>query len=111
VQQFASKTGALNLINQFELEKTNRNKEAAFGALSSFIRAENFDGKRSFVIQFNGLDWLASLLNDDVANGSLRLYKKVLLLASDLVTNDDTIVEENPFLVRDYFCHSENVLG
>lgn len=63
------------------------------------------------MIQFDGLDWLASLLNDDVANESLRLYKKVLLLALDLITNDDNIIEENPFLVREYFCHSENLLG
>lgn len=62
------------------MEKNIRNKEAVFGALSSFIRSENFEGKRRFIQEFGGLDFISSLMNDDVATKSLRLYKKVLLL-------------------------------
>lgn len=80
-----------------------RNKEAVFGALSSFIKSENFHGKRQFIEDYNGLDFLASLMNDEIATASLRLYKKVLTLAHDLVINDDTIFKENPFVVREYF--------
>lgn len=82
----------MNLINQFHKEESMRNREAVFGALSSFIRSENFDGKRRFILQFNGLDFLSSLLTDETANVSLKLYKKILLLINDLITNDDDIV-------------------
>jgi len=109
VQEFASRSGAINLVNQFHKETNIRNKEAVFGALSSFIRSENFDGKRRFIQDFNGLDFLASLLNDDMAKVSLKLYKKVLLLTNDLVTNDDYIVKNNPFAVREYFVHSQHL--
>jgi len=88
-----------------------RNKEAVFGALSSFIKSENFHGKRQFIEDYNGLDFLASLMNDEVATASLRLYKKVLTLAHDLVVNDDTIFKENPFVVREYFAQSEAIMN
>merc|ERR1712014_121410 len=58
-----------------------------------------------------GLDFLASLINDEVATASLRLYKKVLTLAHDLVINDDTIFKENPFVVREYFAQSEIIMN
>lgn len=91
VQEFASKSGALNLVEKFSVETNLRNKEAIFGALSSFIRAENFEGKRRFVQEFGGLDFLASLMNDEVVTQSLRLFNKVLVLANDLIVNDDFI--------------------
>lgn len=77
-----------------------RAKEAIFGALSSFIRAENFEGKARFIKDYSGLDFLGSLMNDDLASQSLRLFKKVLTLLNDLVVNDDSIFKGNPFLVR-----------
>jgi len=82
-----------------------------FGALSSFIRAENFDGKRRFIKEFKGLDFLSSLLSDQVMESSLRLYKKVLILAEDLVANDDFIDKSNPVSVRDYFSKQSKVLS
>jgi len=111
VQEFASKGGALNLLQRFGKEKNMRNKEAVFGALSSFIKSENFHGKRQFIEEYNGLEFLASLMNDETASASLRLYKKVLNLALDLVVNDDGIFKENPFLVREYFSQSEAIMN
>lgn len=50
-------------------------------------------------------------MNDEIATKSLRLFKKVLILADDLITNDDNIIGENPFFVREYFARSELILG
>jgi hypothetical protein len=47
--------GALNLINKFVEEQEMRNKEAVLGALSSFLRAENFNSKRDFIGKLGGL--------------------------------------------------------
>jgi len=49
-------------------------------------------------------------MNGDIAKNFLRLYKKVLLLAFDLITNDDYIMEENPFFVRQHFAESQQLL-
>jgi hypothetical protein len=55
VQQFALRFGALNLMNKFVEENNLKNKEAVLGALSSFLRAENFNSKREFVGKMGGL--------------------------------------------------------
>jgi len=55
VQQFAFRHGALNLMTKFVEENEDMNKEAAFGALSSFLRAENFNSKREFINKMGGL--------------------------------------------------------
>jgi len=49
-------------------------------------------------------------MNGDIAKNFLRLYKKVLLLAFDLITNDDYIMDENPFFVRQHFAESQQLL-
>lgn len=49
VQEFAVRSGALNLVYRVNAEENIRNKEAAFGALSSLLRAEGFEGKRRFI--------------------------------------------------------------
>lgn len=87
-----------------------KNKEAVFGALSSLLRAEGFEGKRRFIAGFDGLEFLESLMKDEVAENSLRLYNKVLLLLDDLVTNDDTIFKSRPFAVRDHCLNSEPIM-
>jgi len=46
VQQFALKFGALNMMTKFVHETELKNKEALAGALSSFLRSENFLGKQ-----------------------------------------------------------------
>jgi len=42
-------------MNQFIQEDDMKNKEAVFGSLSSFLRSENFPGKREFINKFGGL--------------------------------------------------------
>lgn len=98
MQQFALRHGALNFMTKFVEEKEAKNKESIFGALSSFLRAENFNSKREFINKMGGLQFLASsLLNEE---STIRLQKKVLILMYDLVLNDEMIFEEQPTLVR-----------
>jgi len=40
---------------KFVDESEQRNKEAVLGALSSFLRAENFNSKREFIGKMDGL--------------------------------------------------------
>jgi len=114
VQEFAAKSGALNLTKQFDVETTIQNKEAVFGALSSFIRAENFDGKRRFISEFDGLAFMIQLVTaplDTVEKQSLRLQKKILILINDIVINDDNIFSPDPFLVRRAFAESPDLIA
>ena len=85
-------------MTKFVEEKEDKNREAVFGALSSFLRAENFNSKREFINKMGGLQFLASsILNEKY---TLRLQKKILILMYDLVLNDEMIFEEQPTLVR-----------
>jgi len=95
---WAQKLGALGLMNQFVKETEMANREAIFGSLSSFLRSENFAGKREFISKMGGLQFLAATLHEK--SNSERLLKKVLILMHDLVINDDGIFVENPTLVR-----------
>lgn len=85
-------------MNQFVKETEMANREAVFGSLSSFLRSENFAGKREFISKKGGLQFLAATLHEKT--NSERLLKKVLILMHDLVLNDDGIFVENPTLVR-----------
>lgn len=69
------------------------------GALSSFLRSENFNSKREFIGKMGGLQFLAQTLNDK-QNASVRLTKKVCILMYDLALNDENIFEEQPTMVR-----------
>ena len=51
----AHKLGSLNLMTKFVEEQTPKNKEAVLGALSSFLRAQNYAGKMEFIKGKNGL--------------------------------------------------------
>lgn len=62
VQKFGAKAGALNLVSQVEAEQDLVIKEALFSALSSFIKAENFNAKRLFIRDFDGLAFMTRLL-------------------------------------------------
>lgn len=85
-------------MTKFVSENEPKIQEAVFGALSSFLRAENFNSKREFINKMGGLQFLASsILNE---KSTLRLQKKVLILMYDLVLNDEMIFEEQPTLVR-----------
>jgi len=77
---------------KFVQEEDIKNREAVIGALSSFIRSENFNGKREFISKMGGLQFLCATLHEK-NNQSDRLLKKVLILMYDLLLNDDTIFE------------------
>jgi len=112
VQEFASKSGAINLVTQFNTEETLPLKDAMFGSLSSWIKADNFEGKRRFIEEQQGLEFLTSLVCDANvnANFNLRLKKKIMNLIADLVLNDDGIYDQHPYHVRQYFSTNEAFL-
>lgn len=112
VQEFASKSGAINLVSKFMQEETVQIKDAIFGSLASWIKADNFEGKRRFINDQQGLCFLASLICDSSFNQAftMRLKKKVISLINDLVINDDGIYAENPFFVREHFCGDQDFL-
>ena len=77
-----------------------------FNALASFLKAENFDGKREFILAHDGLAFLASLVSQPF---SLKLNKKVLSLVYDFVLNDEGIFLKNPRCVRFHFATINNI--
>lgn len=77
------------------------NKESIVGALSSFIRSENFNSKREFIETRAGLQFIACILHQQ--NASVRLQKKTLVLMYDLVLNDESVFEKIPNLIRKFF--------
>lgn len=81
-------------MKQFVKETEMANKEALFGSLSSFLRSENFAGKREFISKMGGLQFLAATVHEKT--NSERLLKKVIILMYDLVLNDDGIFVETP---------------
>jgi len=68
-------------MGQFFIEAESSNKEAVFGALSSFLRA-NPEGKVLFIAN-KGLEWIEHILLDRTM--STRMQKKVLFLINDMV--------------------------
>lgn len=113
MQEFASRSGAINLVDKFEQEETLPVKDAIFGALSTWMKADNFEGKRRFIRDKEGLEYLSRLMCDSSVNQSftMRLKKKVANLIADLCVNDDGIFEENPFTVRTHFCNDLNFVN
>jgi len=95
-------------MTKFVEETDQKNKEAVLGALSSFLRAENFNSKREFVGKMGGLQFLAVLINNK--EFSNRLHRKTLILMHDLVINDENIYSENPKQVRSTFGNEMGVL-
>jgi len=86
---------------KFVDEEEQANKEAVLGALSSFLRAENFNSKREFIGKMGGLSFLTTILKEK--SYSTRLIKKCMILMYDLALNDDNIFEESPRMVRENF--------
>lgn len=89
------------MMMKFVDEQEQSNKEAVLGALSSFLRAENFNSKREFIGKMAGLEFLTSILKEKSYSG--RLIKKCMILMYDLALNDDNIFEESPSMVRENF--------
>lgn len=88
-------------------------KDAIFGSFAAWVKADNFEGKRRFIQEYSGASWLSRLFADAAVceEFPMRLRKKVILVLHDFVLNDESIFEENPFLLRSYFCGDENVLN
>jgi len=56
------------------------------------LKADNFDGKRIFIQEYGGIEFLTRQVCSDQANEySLRLKKKIMNLINDFVLNDDGI--------------------
>jgi hypothetical protein len=89
------------MMRKFVEEQKAENKEAVLGALSSFLRAENYEGKKEFIKNKNGLQWLNLVLQDK--DMSERMSKKVLFLIYDLVTLDDKVFPEDKKYTRRTF--------
>ena len=105
VQEFASKSGIINLVGQFDLENNISVKNKVFSCLTAWLKADNFEGKRRFLTEFQGLEFLARLVTQAAmdANFNPRLKVNIHRLVHDLVLNDDGIFEECPFHVREHF--------
>lgn len=86
VQKFSARLGALNLTQLCATEQNLQLREALFTALSNFLKADNFEGKRLFIRDFDGLQFVTNFV---VAENNLKFSKKVLTLLNDLVMNDD----------------------
>ena len=69
------------------MRETNvKNREAVIGALSSFLRGINTEGKREFLSEYAGLGFFKGAIQD--AKDQVRLSKKLVFLLLDFVQND-----------------------
>jgi hypothetical protein len=99
VQKLSAKMGALNLMHQYVRESNIKNREAVIGALASYLKGINTDGKREFISEFSGIEFLKGAIKD--GKNELRLSKKLLLLLQDLVQNDSLILHgASPSYIR-----------
>jgi hypothetical protein len=63
----------MNLCVQLDRETSLGNKEAVIGCLKSLLSGHNFDGKRTFIQDFDGLALLHKLISDSELKKSIRL--------------------------------------
>jgi hypothetical protein len=75
--------GTFNLMHQYVRESNIKNKEAVISALSQYLKGINTDGKREFLSDHSGLDFLKGALLE--SQGQVRLLKKLTFLILDLV--------------------------
>ena len=81
-------------MNKFFSEDSMANKEAVIGALSSFLRATNYAGKKEFIDNHGGLQFLLAILQEE--GSSTRLLRKVCFLINDIVSTADKLYPETP---------------
>ena len=81
-------------MKQFFTEEKAGNKEACFGALSSFLRANNYSGKKEFILGHGGLQFVLEILKDK--ESTTRLHKKVVFLLNDIVQTGAKIFADKP---------------
>jgi len=49
VQEFAGKSGIINLVGQFNHEQSTAVKNSVFSCLTAWLKNDNFEGKRQFI--------------------------------------------------------------
>jgi len=88
-------------------------KTSLFSCLTSWLRADNFDGKRRFVGEQDGLDFLMRMICEAATDNEFnpRLKAHVYRLFSDLLVNDDGIFEDEPEHVREHYCSNGYLLA
>jgi len=96
VQEFAGKSGIINLVGQFDREQNIAVKNSVFSCLTAWLKADNFEGKRRFISGMQGLDFLNRLVAEAAAdaNYNARLKLNIHRLVQDLLLNDDGIFED-----------------
>jgi hypothetical protein len=103
VQKLTEKMGALNLAHQYVRETGVKAREAVISAISSLLRGINTDGKRMFLKEYGGIEFLKGAIVDGAEH--LRLSKKLVLLLFDFVYNDALVLHEgNPAFIRHSLC-------
>jgi hypothetical protein len=104
VQEFGLKHGALKLMNKIYEETEAANRASMMGCISALVKGQNFEGKRVFVAEMKGLEFLAEII---IANSEpecievdpknvLNLLKKSLIFLFDMVGADSVIFKETP---------------
>ena len=77
------------------------------GALSSFLRGGNFEGKREFIKVRGGLEFLSGLIENETEEA---INKKAIFLIYDLLLNDDGIFESDKEHVRKVYGTEINIV-
>lgn len=77
----------MQFMSLFSAEPSLSMKESLMGALSSFLRSENYEAKADFLKNWSGLQFIAATLQKpDI---SVRMIKKVIFLLNDIVLTDE----------------------
>jgi hypothetical protein len=62
VQEFGVKHGALKLMSKLYVEESGANRASLMGCVSALVKGPDFVGKRKFLGEFKGLEFLAEIL-------------------------------------------------
>ena len=84
LQAYALRLGALYLTRHFEKEQDMETKDAVFAAIYSLLKGENLEGKRLFIKEYDGLNFIERLIKQDQP---LRLQCTIMELLFDLLSD------------------------
>lgn len=87
-QTFAQKLGALYLTQHIEKEQDPAMKEAVLSSLFSLLKGENYEGRRSFILDYQGLALVERLF---LQNLPYSFHLKTLQVLYDLLYNQAQI--------------------
>ncbi|CDW90103.1 armadillo beta-catenin repeat family protein [Stylonychia lemnae] len=111
VQTIVQKLGALNLMHQYIREELQSNKEAVIGALSQYLKGENFSGKMEFINDQSGLSFIKEALLA-CPQDQYRHSKKFLWVIYDFLLSDDQLnIENNPTFIRQYLSDDQILIS